>query len=89
VDLVGRRHVLHVAPVDERHLACALPDRGPRAVHRGESTADDDDALAGVVRVGQTEGGRAQVLQAVEHLGSVLTRDAELVGVVAADGDDD
>ena len=84
-----RRHVLHVAAVDERHLAGALADRGPRAVHRGEAAADDDDALAGVVRVGQAERGGAQVLEAVEHLGGVLARDAQLVGVVAADRDDD
>ena len=29
-----RGHVLHVAPVDERHLAGALADRGADAVHR-------------------------------------------------------
>ena len=89
MDLVRCRHVLHVAPVDEGHLGRALADRCPRAVHRGEPAADDHDALAGVVRVGQAEGRRAQVLEPVEHLGRVLARDAELVRVVAADGDDD
>ena len=89
VDLVRRRHVLHVAAVDERDLLGALADRRPRAVHRGEPAADDDDALADVVRVGQAERRRAQVLEAVEDLGGVLARDAELVRVVAADRDDD
>ena len=84
-----RRHVLHVAAVDERHLLGALADRRPRAVHRGEAAADDDDALAGVVRVGQAEGGGAQVLEAVEHLVGVLAGDAQLVRVVAADRDAD
>ena len=89
VDLVGRRHVLHVAAVDERDLGGALADRGPRAVHRGEPAADDDDALADVIRVGQAERGGAQVLEAVEALGGVLAGDAQLVGVVAADRHDD
>ena len=60
------RHVLHVAAVDERDLRGALADRRPRAVHRGEAAADDHDALAGVVRVGQAERRGAQVLEAVE-----------------------
>ena len=89
VDLVRGGHVLHVAAVDERDLRGALADRRPRAVHRGEPAADDHDPLAGVVRVGQAEGRRAQVLEAVEHLRRVLARDAQLVGVVAADRDDD
>ena len=89
VDLVRRRHVLHVAPVDQRHLAGALADRGPRAVHRREAAADDDDARALVARVGQAERRRPQVLQAVDDAVRVLARDAELVGVVAADRDDD
>ena len=89
MDLVRRRHVLHVAAVDERHLLGALADRGPRAVHRGEAAADDDDALARVARVRQAERRGPQVLEAVEHLGRVLARDAELVRVVAADRDDD
>ena len=89
VDLVGRRHVLHVAAVDERDLAGALADRRPRAVHRGEAATDDDDALAGVVRVRQAERRGAQVLEAVDDAVGVLVRDAELVRVVAADRDDD
>ena len=89
VDLVRRRHVLHVAAVDERDLAGALADRGPRAVHRGEAAADDDDALALVVRVGQAERRGPQVLEAVEDPVGVLARDAQLVRVVAADRDDD
>ena len=89
VDLVRRRHVLHVAAVDEGDLLGALADRGPRAVHRGEPAADDDDALAGVIRVGQAERRGPQVLEAVEALRRVLAGDPELVGVVAADRDDD
>ena len=89
VDLVRGRHVLHVAAVDEGDLGRALADRRPRAVHRGEPAADDDDALAGVARVGQAERRGAQVLEAVEHLGRVLAGDAQLVRVVAADRDDD
>ena len=89
VDLVGRRHVLHVAAVDERDLAGALADGRPRAVHRGEAAADDHDALADVVRVGQAERRRAQVLEAVDDAVGVLVRDAELVRVVAADRHDD
>ena len=89
VDLVRRRHVLHVAAVDERHLGRALADRRPRAVHRGEAAADDDDALARVARVRQAERRGAQVLEAVEDLVGVLARDAQLVRVVAADRDDD
>ena len=89
VDLVRRGHVLHVAAVDERHFLGALADGGPRAVHRGEAAADDDDALALVARVRQAERRGAQVLEAVEDLGRVLARDAELVRVVAADRDDD
>ena len=41
-----------------------------------------------MVRVGQAEGRGAQVLEPVEDLRRVLARDAELVGVVAADGHD-
>ena len=89
VDLAGRGHVLHVAAVDERHLAGALADRGADAVHRGEAAAHDHDPGADVARVGQAERGRAQVLQAVDDAVGVLVRDAQLVGVVAADGDDD
>ena len=86
VDLVGGGHVLHVAAVDERDLLGALADRGARAVHRGEAAADDHDARAGVARIGQAEGRDAQVLEAVEHAVGVLAGDAQLVGVVAADG---
>ena len=89
VDLVRGRHVLHVAAVDERHLGGALADRRPRAVHRGEAAADDDDPLAGMARVGQPERRGPQVLEAVEDLGGVLAGHAELVRVVAADRDDD
>ena len=89
MDLRGRRHVLHVAPVDEGDLARALADRGADAVHRGEAAADDHDAGPLVARVGQAERGRAQVLQAVDDAVGVLVRDAQLVGVVAADRDDD
>ena len=87
VDLAGRRHVLHVAAVDERDLGGALADRRPRAVHRGEAAADDDDALADVIRVGQAERGGPQVFEAIEALGGVLAGDAQLVRVVAADRD--
>ena len=89
VDLVGRGHVLHVAPVDERDLGGALPDRRARAVHRREAAADDDDARALVTRVGQSERRRAQVVEAVDHAVRVVARDAELVRVVAADRDAD
>ena len=89
VDLVRRGHVLHVAAVDERDLLRALADRRPRAVHRGEAAADDDDPLARVARVRQAERRGAQVLEAVEDAVGVLARDAQLVRVVAADGDDD
>ena len=89
VDLVRGRHVLHVAAVDERDLGRALADRRPRAVHRGEAAADDDDALAGVARVRQAERRGPEVLEAVEDLVGVLARHAELVRVVAADRDDD
>ena len=86
VDLVGGGHVLHVAPVDERHLGRALADRGARAVHRGEAAADDDDALADVARVGQAQRGDAQVLEPVDDAVGVLAGDAQRVRVVAADG---
>ena len=89
VDLARGRHVLHVAAVDERHLAGALADRGADAVHRREAAAHDHDPRAGVARVGQAKRGGAQVLQAVDDAVGVLVRDAQLVGVVAADGDDD
>ena len=89
VDLVRGRHVLHVAAVDERDLGGALADRRPRAVHRREAAADDDDAAALVARVRQAERGGPQVLEAVDDAVGVLVRDAQLVGVVAADGDDD
>ena len=59
------------------------------AVHRGEAAAHDDDAGAGVARVRQAERGRPQVLEAVDDAVGVLVRDAQLVRVVAADGDDD
>ena len=49
----------------------------------------DHDALAGVARVGQAERRDAQVLEAVEHAVGVLAGDAQLVRVVAADGDAD
>ena len=83
------RHVLHVAAVDEGHFLGALADRCPRAVHRGEAATDDHDPLADVTGVGQAERRGAQVLEAVEHLGRVLARDAQLVRVVAADRHDD
>ena len=86
VDLVRRGHVLHVAAVDERYFLGALADRRARAVHRGEAAADDDDALALMAGVRQAERGDAQVLEAVEHALRVLARDAQLVGLVAADG---
>ena len=89
VHFVGGGHVLHVAAVHERHLGGALADRGPRAVHGGEPAADDDDALAGVIRVRQPERRGPQVLEAVEHLGRVLAGDPQLVRVVAADRDED
>ncbi len=89
VDLVGGGHVLHVAAIDERDLRAALAHGRARAVHRGEAAADDHDALALVVRVGQAERGDAQVLQAVDDAVGVLAGDAQLVGVVAADGHDD
>ena len=89
VDLARGRHVLHVAPVHERDLAGALADRRPRAVHGREAASDDDDALARVLRVRQPQGRGAQVLQPVDHSVPVLVGDAQLVGVVAADGDDD
>ena len=89
VDLVRGGHVLHVAAIDEGHLLGALADRGARAVHRGEAAADDHDPLAGVARIGQAERRDAQVLEAVEHALGVLARDAQLVRVVAADGDAD
>ncbi len=89
VDLVGGRHVLHVAAVDEGHLGRALADRGAGAVHRGEAAADDDDPLPGVARIGQPEGGRLEVLEPVDDAVGVLVRDPELVRVVAADRDED
>ena len=89
VDLVRRGHVLHVPAVDEGHLGRALADRGPRAVHRGEPAADDDDALPGVARVGQAERRGPQVLEAVDDPVGVLAGDAQLVRVVAADRDHD
>ena len=89
VDLARGGHVLHVAAVDEGDLGRALADRCPAAVHRGEAAADDDDALAGVARIGQAEGGGPEVLEPVEDLGRVLARDAQLVRVVAADRDED
>src|SRR4029079_7399886 len=88
VDLVGRRHVLHVAAVDERALRGALADRRPRAVHRGEAAADHDDALPGVTRVRQAERRGPEVLEPVEDLVGLLARHAQLVGVVAADRDE-
>ena len=81
-------HVLHVAAIDEGDRAGALADGGPGAVHRREAAADDNDALALVARVGQAQGGDAQVLEAVDHAVGVFVGNAELVGVVAADGDD-
>ena len=89
VDLVRRGHVLHVAAVDERHLGRALADGGAGAVHRREAAADHHDARALVARVRQAERRDAQVLEAVEHALGVLAGDAQLVGVVAADGDAD
>ena len=86
VDLVRRGHVLHVAAIDERHLLGALADRGAGAVHGREAAADDHDPLARMARVGQAERRDAQVLEAVEHALGVLAGDAQLVGVVAADG---
>jgi hypothetical protein len=88
VDLVGGRHVLHVAAVDQGHLGRALADGGAGAVHRGEAAADDDDPLPGVARIGQAEGGCLEVLEAVDDPLGVLVRDPELVRVVAADRDD-
>jgi len=88
VDLAGGRHVLHVAAVDEGDVLRSLANRGTSAVHRREAAADDDDAAAGVARIGQADGGDLQVFQAVDDARGVLVGNAELVGVVAAGGDD-
>ena len=45
--------------------------------------------LPDMARVGQAERGDAQVLEAVEHAVGVLAGHAQLVGLVAADGDAD
>ena len=87
MDLVRRRHVLHVAAIDEGHLRCALADRGPRAVHRGEPATDDHRAGALVPRVWQAERRRPEVLEPVDDAVGILARDSELVGVVAPDRD--
>ena len=89
VDLVRRGHVLHVAAIDERDLLRPLADRGAGAVHGCEAAAHDHDARALVTRIGQAEGRDAQVLEAVQHAVGVLAGDAQLVGVVAADGHHD
>ena len=86
MDLVRGGHVLHVAAVDERGLDAALAHGCARAVHGGEAAADDHDALALVIGVRQAERSDAQVLQAVDDAVGVLAGDAQLVGVVAADG---
>ena len=78
VDLVRGGHVLHVAPVHERDLGGALPDRGARAVHRREAATDDDDARALVAGVGEAERRDAQVLEPVDDAVRVLARDAQL-----------
>ena len=88
VDLARGRHILHVAPIDERYLLRSLADRSPPAVHRGEPAADDHHPAPLVARVRQAQGGNSQILQAVDHTVGRLVGDVELVGVVAACGDD-
>ena len=89
VDLARGRHVLHVAAVDERHLAAPW-----RTEVREQSIAvkpppTTTTRRARVARVGQAERGDLEVLQAVDHAVGVLVGDAQLVRVVAADGHDD
>ncbi len=83
------RHVLEVAAVDEGHLGCALADGGPRAVDGRESAADDDDASALQARNGNAARRVVEVLEGVDHAVGVLSGDAELVRLVAADADVD
>ena len=88
MDLARGRHVLHVAAVDERDRLGALADRGSPAVHGRESAADDHHAALLVARVGQAEGGDLEVLEAVDDPVGRVVGDVDLVGVVAAGGDD-
>src|SRR5450759_3506002 len=87
VDLARGRHVLHVAAVDEGDRLGALADRGPPAVHGREAAADDNHAALLVARVGQAEGGDLQVLEAVDDPVGRVVGDVDLVGFVAAGGD--
>ena len=86
VGLFLGRHVLEVAAVDDRHLGGSLAHRRPRAVDGGEATADDHDPRALQSRHGEAAGRVVEVLQGVDHAVRILSGDAQLVALVAADG---
>ena len=88
VHLVGGRHVFHVAAVDEGDLFCPLAHARSCAVHRGVAAANHDDAAPFVIRVGQAECGRMEIVESIDDAIRLFAWNAEVVGVVAADRDD-
>ena len=73
--------------VDDRHVLRAVPERGPRAVHRGVATADDDDVLADLDRLAEV--GPLHEVDAVLDALEVRAGDVERHGVHRAGGDRD
>ena len=82
-------HVLHVAAVDEGDLLGPLAHARSSAVHRGVAATNNNDAAPLVVWVGEAECGGVQVVEAVNDAVGIFARNAEVVGVVAADCNND
>ena len=86
---VGGWHVLHVAAVDEGDLLGPLAHARSSAVHRGVAATNHDDAASLVVWVCEAERSGVQIVETVDDAVGVFAWNAEVVGVVAADRNDD
>ena len=73
--------------VDDRDVLGAVPERGPRAVHRGVAAADDDDVLADLDRLAEV--GLLHEVDAVLDAFELRPRDVERHRVHRAGGDRD
>ena len=73
--------------IGDRHVGGAVAQAGPRAVHRGVATADDDDVRPDLERLAQV--GLLHEVDAVVDALEVAARDVERDRVHGAGGDGD
>ena len=73
--------------VGDRHVLGAVPEAGPRAVHRGIATADDDDVVADLERLAEV--GPLHEVDAVVDALEIRTGDIERDCVHGAGRDGD